>query len=134
MEQDSIRPEDLHGTWRLVSAIAADEGGRALPPPYGPKPMGRLALDASGRMMAVLCDGRPSMPDGEVRAYSSYCGNYTVNGLMLVTHVDAASDPSRVGSVQSRRLEMRDGRLVLLPPRRSDGAQRQLVWERVGAP
>jgi hypothetical protein len=39
---------------------------------------------------------------GVRREYSSYCGNYTYDGERLVTRVDAASDPTRIGSDQVR--------------------------------
>jgi hypothetical protein len=92
--------------------------------------MGRLVLARSGRMMAVLCDGRRSLPEGEARAYSSYCGNFVVEGNILTTTVDAASDISRIGSQQRRRLKFRADRLVLMPPRSPDGVQREVSWER----
>ena len=129
---DSIKAEQLLGTWKLVSATAVDAQGRPLKPPYGPEPMGRLALTGAGRMMAVLCDGRTSMPEGEKRVYSSYCGNYRVEADTLTTTVDAAAVVERIGSKQVRKLELRDGRLVLIPPRRADGEQRELVWEFCG--
>ena len=53
-------------------------------------------------MMSVVCDGRKELPGGGSREYSSYCGNYTYDGEKLVTRVDAASDPSRIGSDQVR--------------------------------
>ena len=125
-------PSDLVGTWMLVEAVAVDADGRPLRPPYGPEPMGRLVLAAGGRMMAVLCDGRKTVPEGETRAYSSYCGNYRIEDGRLITKLDAASLPGRIGSEEVRRLDMRGGRLVLIPPRRKDGEQREIVWERCG--
>jgi hypothetical protein len=124
------------GTWRLVAATAKDANGRELPPPYGGQAMGRVVFTATGRMMAVVCDGRPALPPGTARDYSSYCGNYTFDGTRLVTRVDAASDPSRIGSDQVREVGF-DGELMILrpPPRPSpDGAQhREIAWERIAA-
>jgi hypothetical protein len=122
------------GTWRLVRATAKDAEGRVLPPPYGGHGMGRVVLAPDGRMMAVLCDGRRELPAGVTREYSSYCGNYTFDGVRLVTRVDAASDPSRVGSDQVREVRFEDGLMVLRPPLRGYGSgveQRELYWERV---
>jgi hypothetical protein len=130
----TIGPAQLLGTWRLVASTAVDAAGRELPAPYGPRPMGRLVLDAAGRMMAVLCDGRPAMPDGENRAYGSYCGNFQVEENTLITTVDAAAETGRIGGRQIRKLEFRDGFLVLIPPPRPDGEQRELFWERDGPP
>jgi hypothetical protein len=134
MASETIGPEQVLGTWRLVASTAVDAAGRELPAPYGPRPMGRLVLDAAGRMMAVLCDGRPAMADGETRAYGSYCGNFRVEKNTLITTVDAAAVSERIGGQQIRKLEFRDGLLVLIPPRRPDGEQRELFWERDGPP
>ncbi len=120
--------KDVVGTWRLIRATAQDADGHLLAPPYGPIPMGRLILSPEGRMMAVVCDGRPTVPEGESRGYASYCGNFTISGNMLVTHVDAAAKAERIGGQQIRRMEKRDGQLVMIPPRRADGSQRELFW------
>jgi hypothetical protein len=122
------------GTWRLAAAVAYDDKGGALPPPYGGKGMGRVTFSAEGRMMSVVCDGRPELPPGVHREYSSYCGNYTFDGTRLVTKVDAASDPGRIGSEQVRDVRFEGDRMILLPPRRSSGTrseQRELTWERI---
>jgi hypothetical protein len=129
MNSETIQPEQLYGTWRLVSATAVDSEGQTIRPPYGPEPMGCLVLGRNGRMMAVLCDGRPCIPEGDKRAYSSYCGNFRVEASTLITAVDAALLTERVGGEQRRKLEFRDGQLVLIPPRRPDGEQRELRWE-----
>ena len=131
-EQTTI--EELYGTWRLVRATAVDADGRPLPAPYGPLPMGRLVLNRDGRMMAVLCDGRTALPEGETRAYASYCGNFRIQDDHLITTVDAAALTERIGGEQLRRVEFRGEQLVLIPPRRRDGAQRELFWELDGAP
>jgi Lipocalin-like domain len=96
--------------------------------------MGRVVLDANGRMMAVVCDGAAELPAGIKREYSSYCGNYTFDGTTLITKVDAAADPSRIGSDQVRGVRFEDGLMVLRPPVRTyNGAaeQRELYWEKI---
>ena len=124
------------GTWKLVRATARDGDGKPLPEPYGGKGIGRVTFTADGRMQSVVCDGRSEMPAGEIRDYSSYCGNYTFDGTRLVTRVDAASDPSRVGSDQVRGVRF-DGELVILspPPRMAGGKEeyRELTWQRLAA-
>jgi Lipocalin-like domain len=122
------------GTWRLVRAVARDADGKELPAPYGGHGMGRVMLSAEGRMMAVVCDGRREIPDGGKRDYSSYCGNYTFDGTLLVTRVDAASDPSRIGSDQVRGVRFEQGLMVLRPPARAHATvteQRELFWEKL---
>lgn len=119
------------GTWRLVKTEAHDPYGSPLPAPYGGTGMGRVCFTAEGRMMAVTCDGRPTLPPGTARDYSSYCGNYTFDGTRLVTRVDAASDPARLGSDQVREASFDGDLLVLRPPPRPSGEHRVLTWERI---
>jgi hypothetical protein len=124
------------GTWKLARATARDASGNALPAPYGGRALGRVTFTADGRMMSVVCDGRPELPAGENREYSSYCGNYTFDGSRLVTRVDAASDPSRIGSDQVRGVRFEGEHVVLLPPPRRIGVHeehRELTWERIAA-
>jgi predicted phage terminase large subunit-like protein len=61
----------------------------------GGNALGRVTFTAHRRMMSVVCDGRPKLPVGASREYSSYCGNYTYDGTRLVTPVDAASPQIR---------------------------------------
>jgi hypothetical protein len=124
------------GTWKLVAAAARDRSGNPLPTPYGGKGMGRVMFNADGRMMAVTCDGRPELPAGTSRAYNSYCGNYSFDGARLVTRVDAASDPTRIGSDQVREVSFDGARMILKPPpRQTDAGEeyRELTWERIAA-
>jgi Lipocalin-like domain len=125
---------DIVGTWRLVAAVARDAAGNVRPSPFGPQAMGCVVFNADGRMMAVLCDGRRDLPHGTPRDYSSYCGNYTFDGSRLITRVDAASDPTRIGSDQIREVRFEGELMVLRPPPRltADGQeQRELTWERI---
>ena len=124
------------GTWRLVRGTATAADGTALPPPYGgEKAMGRVTFNADGRMMAVLCDGRATLPAGTEREYNSYCGNYTFDGKKLVTRVDAAKDPGRIGGDEVRDVHFEGRLMVLRPPFRATGArqaeQRELFWEKI---
>lgn len=132
---------EIVGTWRLVATEARDPDGSPLPEhfaPYGPRPMGIATFTADGRMMAVLCDGRPALPDGwPAREYNSYCGNYRFEGETLVTRVDAASDAARFAIDQVRRVSFAGGRMVLQPPADRVGdvtRQRILTWEKVAPP
>ena len=124
------------GTWKLLHATARDPAGTARPAPYGGKALGRVTFTADGRMMSVVCDGPKELPAGVAREYSSYCGNYTYDGEKLVTRVDAASDPSRIGSDQMRGVRFEGERMVLIPPPRRTGEieeHREITWERIAA-
>ena len=125
---------DIVGTWMLVASSAHDAEGRQMPDPYGPKMMGRVTFNRDGRMMAVLVDGRPQMPDGVNRDYASYCGNYTFDGSRLVTRVDAASTEDRMGTDQVREVRFEGKRMILRPPPRKLGdvmQHRELSWEKI---
>ncbi len=125
------------GVWRLVTTSARDDAGAPLPPPYGPEPMGLITFTSTGRMMAVLCDGRVHTPQGEtVREYNSYCGAYTFDGETLVTRVDGATKTERIGGDQVRGVRFEANRMIITPPPRAwrDETRRQhreLVWERI---
>ena len=122
------------GSWKLAQAAARNAAGVALPAPYGGKGIGRVTFTAEGRMMSVVCDGRRELPAGTPREYSSYCGNYTFDGSRLVTRVDAASDPGRIGSDQVRGVRFEGGRMILTPPPRRVGGSEEyceLTWERI---
>ena len=123
------------GTWRMVESRARDDSGAPLPPSYGPMFMGLVQFHPEGRMMCVLCDARPNLPEGEAaREYTSYGGSYTFDGQTLKTRCDLASDPKRIGGDEVRRVRFEGERLVLTPPPRPlNGVMqhRELVWERI---
>ena len=125
----------LVGTWQLVDAVASDGEGNALPPPYGgEKVMGRLTLNADGRMISVICDGRPDIPAGEAREYTSYCGNYRLEGGQMITRVDATAHDDRMGTDQVRDVTFEGDLMVLKPPMKPYGArveQRVLRWRKI---
>jgi len=63
-------------------------------------------------------------------------GNYTYDGEKLITRVDAASDPSRIGSDQVRGVRFEGEYMVLIPPPRRTGEieeHREITWERIAA-
>ena len=56
------------------------------------------------------------------------------DGTQLVTHVDCAPDPSRIGSDQPRGVRFEDGLMILRPPPRQIGGTveyRELTWEKL---
>jgi hypothetical protein len=122
------------GTWRLKATKGQDDAGNPLAPPYGPAAMGLVVFQADGRMMAVLCDGRGTLPSGEPRQFMSYAGNYSFDGDTLTTRVDASSDASRIGGDQVRSVRFENSLMVLAPPRRLFAGimqHQELAWERV---
>ena len=130
-----LATNQIVGTWKMVDATSLDPDGKVLPKPHGPKGMGLVTLNADGRMMAVLCDGRTSLPDGTTRDYASYCGNYTFDGQTLVTKVDASSAARiAIGSDQVQKVRFEGKRMVLVPPPALlNGVMqhREVFWERI---
>jgi hypothetical protein len=127
---------DITGTWRLVAASAHDPQGRPLPPPYGPRGIGRIVFSADKRVMVAVCDGRPELPPGIKREYGGYCGDYMFDGATLTTHVDAAPNPALIGTAQIRGVRFEDEWMILRPPPREiDGVihHRELRWERISS-
>lgn len=125
---------DIVGVWRLVSGATTDETGKTVAIPYGPRGMGLVTFTSDGRMMAVLVDGRTTLPDGTKREYASYCGSYTFDGSTLTTKVDANSDPGRFTVDQVRRVRYEGDRMVFMPPPSVVNGvriQRNLTWERI---
>jgi hypothetical protein len=125
---------NIVGVWRLVSTRATDPDGKQVGVPFGPRGMGLLSLTGDGRQMSVLVDGRASLPEGTLRQYSSYCGNYTFDGSTLTTVVDANCDPVRFTAPQVRKVRFEGERMVLTPPASEiEGVKvtRELTWERI---
>jgi len=125
---------NLVGVWRLVAARAIDPEGRPVGVPFGPRGMGLLTLTDDDRLMAVLVDGRATLPEGTARQYSSYCGNYSFDGSTLTTIVDANCDPARFTAPQVRKVRFEGERMVLTPPPADvNGIKvtRELTWERL---
>ena len=126
---------ELTGTWRLVHAVSRDGEGKELSPPYDGQGLGRIVFTADGRMSVMSIDGRKTIPAGQNREYSGYSGTYTYDGQKLVTLVDTAPDPSRIGSEQPRGVRFENGLMVLRPPARALGGgkfeHRELTWEKI---
>ncbi len=77
--------------------------------PYDGQGMGRIVI-GGGRMAVMMIDWRQDVPGGHKREYGGYTGTYTYDGKQLVTTtVDAAPDPSRIGTKQPRGCGSRTG-------------------------
>ncbi|MEC7675244.1 MAG: lipocalin-like domain-containing protein, partial [Pseudomonadota bacterium] len=114
-----------------------DRAGHPLHPPLGGRAgLGRVTFGGDGRLVAVICHGRAEPPAGAPRAYMSYCGRFTYDGETLITRVDAAGDPARLGTDQVRKVHFEGETMVLTPPAATyDGVfqQRVLKWRRIAA-
>jgi hypothetical protein len=141
-----MHPDDLVGTWRLVSFESRDEEG-AVTYPYGRGALGYISYSADGYVFVAICaaDRRPfaggdaiAAAEGELaeaaRTYRSYVARYELRGGRVLHHFELSLFPNRIGTTEERVVEY-DGRLLRLstPPMPSAGAVRthHLVWERV---
>jgi len=85
--------------------------------------MGRIVI-GGGRMAVMMIDWRQDVPGRQKREYSGYTGTYTYDGKQLVTTtVDAAPDPSRIGTKQPRGVRFRE-RADDPDPAPADGGRR----------
>ena len=125
--------DSIEGTWRWVGAMVRDDVGNPRPLPYEGQVMGRIVI-GGGRMAVMMIDWRHEVPGDQKRVYSGYTGAYTYDGKQLVTTVDAAPDPSRIGTQQPRGVRFKNGLMILIPPPRMvDGVteHREIAWEKV---
>ena len=99
--------------------------------PYDGQGMGRIVIDG-GRMAVMMIDWRQDVPGGQKREYSGYTGTYTYDGKQLVTTVDAAPDPSRIGTKQPRGVRFENGLMILIPPPRDGGRRHRTPGNRLG--
>ena len=127
--------QSLAGTmWKLVEALAFDDAGGELPPPFGPQPMGFVIFETerAGRHLR-----RPDLAVARsliARVHRQLAAPISFDGAVLVTHADGASEPELiVDQVRNIRFES-PTRMVATPvsdlPNQS--SRLETVWERVG--
>lgn len=143
------RPNDVVGTWRMVSAEAQGDG-RTMPA-YGDRPSGLLSFTPDMRYVEVLTDAsvppfaspvRGEGTDAENRAAMAgsigMFGTYTVDdeGAFSGNLVEGSTFPNWVGDVRTTE----DLRIVVDGDRltenftRPDGTRITIVFERAGRP
>jgi hypothetical protein len=128
---------NLYGTWHLVATVGTDDQGQPSHRPFGSEPFGVLCFTPNDRMICAVCNNAVDLSEEDSpREYASYGGPFTFDGTTLVTTVDLAADPARLGTQQVRKVRFDGKRLTLTPPARTfkGGVQhRDLIWERVSA-
>jgi hypothetical protein len=132
--------EQLVGLWQLVGQFNISKEGQQIP--VAERQRGRISWDRSGHVWVLLYnDGRkapasPLMPTlDEYREMNSglmtYYGTYDIDeAKQTVTHhLQAAANPSLIGTDLVRRYEFTGNRVALIFP---GEAQRHVVFERIG--
>jgi len=140
-------PEQLYGTWKLVSftRISAATGERTQA--FGKQPSGYLTYTRDGRMIAIVVkESRARLPDiskatDKERAelfntMLAYAGRFTVDGSRVIHHVDISWNEAWTGTEQVRNITLEGRKLFIRSdPQASgfDGSQvsAELEWEKV---
>jgi hypothetical protein len=149
LSQATPIPNDVAGTWRMVSATLEENG--KVTRPYGENPAGMLVFTPDLYMVEVLTnrdsprfasDQRGGGTDAENRrAMASsigFFGTYTVdgNGRFTGNRVEGATFPNWVGSVRTTReltMEVR-GERMFETFTRPDGGKVRAEFQRVDKP
>jgi hypothetical protein len=131
----------LHGAWKLVNFEQNESDGNTSHP-YGDMPIGRLTLDAAGRMSVfVMKPGRFASVNStnaittatvdDLRqiadGFMAYYGSYKVDEstMTITTKVEAATIPAWTDSEQKRAYELSGDILALITP------ATKLTWMRL---
>ncbi len=123
------------GTWMLQSFITRlDDGSKHLP--YGDKPEGRIVYTPDGFMSAHLWNPESHIEGANQNAdphYFSYCGDWTIEGMMVRHRVHAATEASWTGQDKLRTLKSTGNLLELTAQQvffRGKYGLGVLVWDR----
>ena len=72
-------------------------------------------MGGSGRIAVMMTGWRHDIPGGQKTEYSRYTGTYQYDGKLLVTTINAAPDPGRIGTKQPRGVRFENGMMILIP-------------------
>lgn len=139
-------PDELVGTWELVSAEFRDEAGE-LSYPWGADPIGVVTYSATGHMSVQLMrsdrprfaanDPTAGSPEEILAAFAgiiTYFGSYEVEGPTVTHELEGCSFPNWEGTELSRTYAVEGDTLTLTTaPMRVGGADvvGVLAWQRV---
>ena len=123
---------DIVGTWKLVSYETQLEDGQVVKP-WEDDFLGYALITNEGYLSASIV--RTNVDDETAKeSFFSYTGRYEIEGNRSKTLVELCSDPSWVGSVQERIMEV-DGDLftAIIPSMEWEGIKGRfcLTWKRV---
>jgi hypothetical protein len=142
----ALAADELYGTWRLVSWKRTIVSTGETSDVFGKAPQGYIMYGRDGRMLCIITDKRPNVPDvtkmtdkDRVELYKTiiaYGGTYAFDGKTLKIKVDISWNESWNGTEQVRTAKFERNKLILSaePTVGSlDGKLRvlEVVWERV---
>ena len=142
-----LRPDDITGSWRLLSWRIEYPDGRKPTEPFGPDPIGMLLYAADGGMTATMSRRRrttlsaPSAMSASEASraqafseYLSYGGRWHLEGDSIVHVIEFSMNPSLIGTVQVREARVAGDELVLAADESdaTSGARRRhgIAWRR----
>jgi len=132
----------LVGSWQLQRWFITYEDG-SVTEPLGPGATGLLVYTPDGWMSAaMMAAGRPRLSRGNPRAaleseraaafdsFFGYCCRWHIVGQSVAHHVTISHNPALVGTVQTRRIQMRGRTLTLSAEEVVPGGMRvhRLQW------
>ena len=141
---EALEPNPLIGAWRLIryEAHAGDEVSY----PLGDDASGYIMYTPDGYMsVLIMAAGRLNFESDDIlggtdeeklkaaSTFLSYCGRYEFLGDRVVHKIETASYPNRVGTEQTRFIQLDGDELLLTtPPMVIHGTSRsgRLRWER----
>jgi len=144
----AIAPQNIIGTWKLLSMTYNDQSTGKQINLWGEKPIGFLTYTNEGRMSAIIssADRRLSAksadqasPEEQAQLFRScyaYAGTYTMTENSVIHHVEVANDPTWVGKDQVRFIQIEGNKLIVSGPpiiTVSDSQPKKLVlvWKRI---
>lgn len=118
-----MTPEDLFGTWALIShqfvAIETDERREM----FGPEPLGTLVITPDHRMIAFITAKDRKAAEGEAgnaalyKSMLAYSGPFRLEGPdQLITTVELAWYPAWIGGEQLRTIALEGDILTIMTP------------------
>jgi len=141
----ALAADELNGTWQLVSYTRTIVSTGEKSDVFGKEAKGYIMYGRDGRMLCIITDKRPNVPDvtkmtdkDRVELYKTiiaYGGTYTYDGKTVKHKVDISWNESWNGTVQVRNVKFEGNRLILSAEPAVgalDGKLRKLeiVWER----
>ncbi|GAA4546616.1 lipocalin-like domain-containing protein [Pseudonocardia xishanensis] len=144
-----MKPDDLYGTWELVSFVRLVED-EVIGDVLGPEPVGRIGYQPDGRVTALLMQrDRPWPADGDflqaddptrgaaALGFVGYGGTFSVSGDVVTHRLDISLYPEHPGTDLVRIARREGERLVLRTEERRTRSGRalydELTWRRWSA-
>jgi hypothetical protein len=147
-DPESSIPQQILGTWKLVSFVREEIPSGAKSDVMGAHPFGSINYGRDGRMMVIIVGSDRKKPVGSVatpeeaesliRSLLAYAGAYTVDSeaKTVTHHVDVSWDQSRTGKSYVRTYKLDGDRLTLTTQPSKDPATgnktvRTLIFEKL---